>query len=331
MSQAIAPLEHKFIKDVESIIFPDYNWRYLFERSDISSSCLMEEFENLGYPVEFMQKQITAITSMSSESLINIALSDAIAKEAATSALQVRNSRSLYKKALELLHSKSASERELGVCILTYQMGDAFRSEVEPVFYEICQTEDDDAVLEALCYAMRGLGEERIVYLKRLVGSRNADVRFALAVNFFGVTAPEGIKVLIELSDDCDAEVREWALTALKLTLLDADDLSELAYLKAVFRRRLTDCCQMVRLEAIACLAKFKDKDGLNALISELSSGDVVYLTIESATVYADPVLIPYLRKLRELLISNQELSLVEDIDIAIESCSHHCASNAEL
>jgi HEAT repeat protein len=294
------PFEAKFVKAVEKAEFPTSLWRYLLERTDIDNEGLVREFANAGYTLSSLSEHIKAINEMDAGQLLEHALHIPSVREAACCALQIRTTRDVVDLAIPLLRSVSSLERELGVRMLTYNLGQTFLSESSNALRAMLPHENDDRVLEALCYAMYHLDiEQRVSLLHHLVDNKDAQVRTALAFSFFGMEDPIAVKVAITLSNDQVAEVRHWATAGLRwIAHVNRDNLQTVSYLTEVFWGRLTDSDKRTSLEALVALSTFKDNTVLDRLIMELSSDEVWNLTLEAAVAMENPALYPYLLEL---------------------------------
>jgi len=102
-----------------------------------------------------------------------------------------------------------------------------------------------------------------------LIGIRNnADpcVRHAVANGLGRTSRPEAIQTLIELMEDTDDDVRDWATFGLGVSTGDSPQIRE------AFRRSLNDTFLDVRQEAIWGLARRKDPEGLLLLLEQLEA-----------------------------------------------------------
>lgn len=302
MEKNTYPFESRFIKAVENVEFPTSLWRYLLERPGISYEASLEALVNSGYSLLSLHRRINAINKIEAEQLLDCALHDPIAREAASCALQIRTSRDAFDLSIPLVRSIIPEERELGVRLLTYNLGQAFLPEASNSMSRMLPQENDDCVLEALCYAMYHLGiEKRVGLLHHLVDNKNASVRTALAFSFFGLEDPVAVKTAITLSDDQVAKVRHWAIAGLRwIVHVNKGNLQAFSYLKKVFSSHLSDSDKRTSLEALVGLAIFKDPIALERLIKELSSDDVWNLTLEAAVAMENSALYPYLLKLEQ-------------------------------
>ena len=155
-----------------------------------------------------------------------------------------------------------------------------------------------DNAPEVVAAALLALGEfdvdDDLSRLAPFAKDQRAAIRRALAKALAGSEDDLGIDLLIGLSEDTDAEVRDWATFGLG-SLCERDD----AALRAALRARLDDAEPSVRGEALLGLARRGD-DVSEALELELRGDEVGALAVEAAEVLADPGLLPALRELEE-------------------------------
>jgi HEAT repeat protein len=102
-----------------------------------------------------------------------------------------------------------------------------------------------------------------------LRGNSDPDVRWAVANGMHGSERKDSIAALIQLMDDPDDNVRDWATFGLG-TQCDVDS----AEIRDALRKRLDDGYKEARDEAVWGLAQRKDPRGLKMLIDRLSADE---------------------------------------------------------
>jgi HEAT repeat protein len=141
----------------------------------------------------------------------------------------------------------------------------------ESVAIAIERLRDNDAmVVSSAAWALAHLGGNLAVW--ELILMRNnpdPNVRWAVTHVLHGTESADEIAVLIELMDDPNDNVRDWATFALG-TQCSVDS----AEIRDALRRRLTDRYQEARDEAVWGLAQRKDAQGLRMLIDRLSADE---------------------------------------------------------
>jgi HEAT repeat protein len=320
MTEALRVFSPKFIEAVEKVDCPPSVWLCFFKRAKNPEGTICTELASHGFPDHLVRDHLGAISQLPTETLIQVFLTDEIAAGAACGALQVRSSKQDTDRAIELIHSPVARERLLGVSMLMYRYQTDSESEAITALHELCASETDEEVLEALCFSLYQLMDaDKVHYTNHLFNHPSAKVRFAVAACCFGSDEPDGLWALSALARDPDTKVRNWAVTGLGSSL--SNILETLDDLKLVFVERLSDEDRFTRLEAVDALAQFEDKDltALDVLIAELQAEDVPLLAINAAIRFADPVLFPFLEKLYQSL--GQESTIREEIEEAIEIC----------
>jgi HEAT repeat protein len=134
----------------------------------------------------------------------------------------------------------------------------------------------DPLVVRSAAWALAHLnGEQAISALVAVKTHADPCVRLAVASGLAPSGQPDAIGALIELMEDSDDEVRNWATFGLGLAFggeteqlgsLDSDEIRQ------ALQRRLSDPFADVRDEAIWGLARRKDAVGLRLLLGRLDS-----------------------------------------------------------
>ncbi len=225
--------------------------------------------------------------------------------------LQDRGTAEIFSAACALTLSETASERVLGVRILSQGQSftKTFRDEVE-LLLQLLESESDADVLAALGSALGHWQEPRAIHrLSELRAHPSANVRFGVVMGMVGHDDPVAIRTLIGLSEDVDTDVRDWATFGLGSQIdRDTDEI------RSMLERRLDDSDADTRLEALVGLARRKDERALAPLLEELSQEKVASGALEAAEAFADPRLCDALVRLRG--------AGVDAVSAAIRSCS---------
>lgn len=299
MEKSLNSFDLDFIEAVESI--EDYfGWSYVLS-TDLGNNSISQELNKKGFNNDDIKTFVSKITGLSTDTLIDICLSDDVAYDAACGALRLRTAAYDKDRALALIQSQVAKERQVGVQMLFYWLGKPHEDEVIPALYDLADREKNEEVQIALCFTLHQLmADQKESHLKHLANSTNERVRWAAASTFNGLE-PAGVEALKLLSRDPDVQVREAAVTSLGISLYTRlDEIEELSSWKQVFVDRLSDENRNTRLEAISALGRFKEKDalGLKALVRELNDTYVSFLVVSAAQDFADPILCPLLENL---------------------------------
>lgn len=238
--------------------------------------------------------------------LINSALTEPDEDKAweAVSTLHFRATREVFEEARKLCYSECPQERGLGADILG-QLGVPDRlcpGECVAVLSEISRTETDEEVIGSICTALGHLGHAGAVEpLLRWKEHPNAKIRWHVAVSLGGHEEPEAVEALIELSNDLDADARDWATFGLgSQTDLDTPRIRE------ALCARLNDPDLVTRAEAFVGLARRKDERVIPHLIEALDSTQLDRyeprqdLVLEAVEESADPRLLAPLLAMRD-------------------------------
>ncbi len=193
----------------------------------------------------------------------------------AITTLHHRGTREVFEAARDLTQSKSLKERIVGVDILA-QIGipeRAFPAETFDILAGMLEAERNAELLGAIGTAFGHLGDPRATpLLARLAGHASDLVRFGAVMGLLGLRAhdDQALATLIALSEDEDAEVRNWATFGLG-TQIEADTPA----IRAALLARLEDEDEETRIEALAGLAARRDVRALDALVETLA-GSVI-------------------------------------------------------
>ena len=130
--------------------------------------------------------------------------------------------------------------------------------------------DDHPLVADSAAWALAHLGGDAAVSALITVRKNpDPDVRWAVANGLFGSERADAIATIIELMDDADDNVRDWATFALG-TQCKADS----AEICNALRKRLNDSYEMARDEAVWGLAQHKDPQGIRLLVERLSADE---------------------------------------------------------
>jgi HEAT repeat protein len=265
--------------------------------------------------------------SRSVAELIAVALSDPHTYEHggwdAVVAVRRQGTEEVLERATALCQSFCAVERRIGADILG-QLGSPeqrFPRQRLNVLLKMLRRERESQVLYSVLIALGHLAEtDAIGPAARLRTHPDSSVRYAVAHALTGYDDPLALNSLIDLTDDEDAEVRDWATFGLG-TQVDCD----FPALRDALVARLSDPDEVVRSEALIGLARRKDDRVLAALLQELAGESIDVGVIEAAELLADPQLHPALLAVWNRCNTNEEILESRDrllLDRAILSCS---------
>jgi HEAT repeat protein len=256
------------------------------------------------------------------EELIRIALTDPKELRAwdAVTFLHRRGSREVLANAEQLCASSNAKERELGANILG-QLGmpqRTFPSECLTILDRMLATENDSDVLQAIAFAFGYLQEPDDSEMQISPISCHDDRHCEIVQGSGSFDQTEAIRLLIELSRDADAEVRDWATFGLgSLTDLDTDEIREALW------ARISDTNSDTRAEALIGLALRKDSRVIEALLNELRQGQENDYLLEAARQIGNPKLMEALEGLK-LQPQDSKADLQALPGIALQVCEEN-------
>ncbi len=268
------------------------DWWYLINGNEPGD---LEEF---GYSKEQISVYIKALTGMTLDELIYLALQDDSDDSPALYVLQQCTSRDVFDRAIQLSASDNPKERVLGIEILMRTPGLQFKAEAVSVVCKRVEVETSCDVMEVLAYALCHLDvERRSDLLKRIADAPSAATRKAVAYSLYGLDDDVAVELLIGLSADEDGEVRNWATFGLQpenKALADKQEIRD-----ALFARVHDEHIE-ARHEALVGLAQYKDARVVAPLIEALNAESVWQLAVEAAEKCGAPELEPHLIKLRD-------------------------------
>jgi HEAT repeats len=251
------------------------------------------------------------------EELISTALSEPDEEQIywnAVVALQWRGTLEVLDRASRLCQSRCPVECRLGAHILG-QLGcpdRSFPKQCPQILLRMLEREEDNRVLCAILVALsHHRASEAIGPASRFRHHADHEVRYGVVLALTGYEDQEAHVVLIELTSDADAEVRDWATFA-----LGTQSETDTPAIRDALAARLADIDIDTRCEALVGLARRRDQRALPSLHRELSGESVSPLAIEAATLIAIPQLIKELIALRARWDGDPSL-----LEQAIQAC----------
>lgn len=216
----------------------------------------------------------------------------------AITALHWKGSREVLERAAELCRSECTLERCAGADILG-QLGipdRTFPEESAAVVLEMLAVEQQPEVLQSIFIGLGHLRHcEAVPAAARYAGHPDADVRHAVVLALADHSEPSAIEMLIGLSRDSDACVRDWATFALG-TQIDLDTPA----IRQALVDRLNDSDDETRGEAIRGLAHRQDPRVLTALAKELTADSTNWLASQAEEMLVGTELHAQLRALMQ-------------------------------
>lgn len=242
--------------------------------------------------------------------LISAALSDPHTYEDggwdAVVALHWRGTEEVLVRAGKLCQSDCAVERRLGADIVG-QLGFSdgrFKKQRLNILLKMLRQERDSEVLYSVFIALFHLGEaDAVGPAARFRTHPDPSVRYAVVHALCGHEEPLALNSLIELTQDEDSDVRDWATWGLG-TQIELDTPA----LRSALAGRLDDPDEVVRSEALIGLARRQDYRVCAALLKALAADSVDFGVVEAAELLADPRLKAPLVALRGQLEGHEEL-----------------------
>lgn len=217
--------------------------------------------------------------------------------------LRKRPNQYVFDRAVGLIKTNNDKEIIIGIDILA-QLGFNPRfkqNEIIEICFSILDKEQTPKVLESILFAISHnneiLSKDHVLTLTKLKTHSFCIVRYGLVQALSGLEQKDAIETLIELSGDKDPDIRDWATFSLGTQIETNNDS-----ITKVLWERMKDSSEMVRSEAIAGLAKRKDKRIKDTLIQELKNiDDNGSIILESIEEFEDFDFIELLEKQIEL------------------------------
>lgn len=229
--------------------------------------------------------------------------------------LQRRGDVGVFRAACALCESANSEERETGIRLLSQNIvaEKTLRRQSIPVLLELIKKETQPEVLAGLGFAFSHLRAAAAVRpLRRLRNHPDVEVRWGVVWGLSTQTNALAIKTLIELTEDKETKVRDWATFELGQQI-DTDTPE----IRDALAKRLNDRHYDTRCEALLGLARRKDERVIKPLIKALLAKRVGRLAIEAAQEMGDPRLLPALIALQARWGADDR-----QLQEAIKSCS---------
>lgn len=214
--------------------------------------------------------------------------------------LQSRGSKEVFEVARKLCNSEDPKERSLGATLLGQNcvFGKNFPDEKFEILFELLENETDTKVLSSACFALGHINDPRAIpRLVKLKNHPSVDVRYSVVHGLLTHDEESAIAALIELSEDEDEDVRDWATFGLGRQISTNPDTY--AIREALFKR-ISDEHDDTRFEGLVGLVRRNDERVLDLLLEELYSDDVGLEALDIAADSENPVLCQPLLALKE-------------------------------
>ncbi len=211
--------------------------------------------------------------------------------------LRKRPSKELFGKCLEFTKSNDPKIRSIGIDILA-QLGLSprpFLKETLQLYFDLLTTEKDPEVLLSLLYAIGhnndNLNKEQIEKICSFSNSDNKFIKEGLVSALGFIDDSRAIHVLIKLSGDKSARIRNWATFYIGQGERNTEEIRDALW------KRTNDKHQETKLEAIAGLAKRKDKRVNERINHELAKGEFGTLLFEAIITSKNQEFLPLLQQ----------------------------------
>lgn len=213
--------------------------------------------------------------------------------------LRKRPNKEVYNRAYKLAKSEIEKEQLIGIYVLA-QLGFNPRFQQDKtveLYFKLLEHENRPKVISAILSSISHNNENlNAAQISKLIAYKNhrfVDVRFQLTLAISCLENNSAIQTLIELSNDKDADTRNWATFGLG-TQLEKDTKE----IRTALWKRVLDKDESTRFEAILGLAKRKDaniKDNLKIELENINDNGSPIL--EAIELFNDKDFIPLLEQ----------------------------------
>lgn len=237
--------------------------------------------------------------------------------------LRKRPNNEVYNKAYKLAESEIEKEKIIGIYVLA-QLGFDPRFQQDKtvdLYFKLLENEKSpkviSAILSSISHNNENINENQISKLIEYKNHSYSEVRFELTLALSCLEYNNAINTLIELSNDKDSDIRNWATFGLGRQL-ETDSES----IRKALWNRINDIHFETKSEAIVGLASRKDEKVKDVIIQELENGDYGSLLFEAILTLNDQDFLPLLDKNLKIAKKDKEdiangwvLALEETID----------------
>ena len=212
--------------------------------------------------------------------------------------LRKRPNKEVYNKAFRLTKSESEKRKIIGIYVLA-QLGFNPRFQQDKtveLYFNLLENEKSpkviSAILSSISHNNENIKENQISKLIEYKNHSYSNVRFELTLAISCLENESAIKTLIELSNDKDSDIRNWAIFGLGTQI--ENDTEEI---RTALWNRINDSNFETKSEAIVGLANRNDNRIKEVIISELKNGDYGSLLFEAILKLNDKAFLPLLNE----------------------------------
>ncbi len=130
--------------------------------------------------------------------------------------LRKRKTDEIFTKSVLLTKSKSAKERMIGTDVLAqFGFPRRHKKEIINLFFELLKSESDKKVISSILYGIghnnEKLTNRQVEFLCSFRNHKSIYVKYSLVSALCTIEKDKAIDTLIELSNDKDSDIRNWA------------------------------------------------------------------------------------------------------------------------
>jgi hypothetical protein len=210
-----------------------------------------------------------------------------------------RPTEDVFQKCVQLTQSDDTNKRTIGVNVLSQLGSDKrpFQKETVKLLFEMLKKEENPKIIYAILVAIghnnERLTKSHITQIEKFKYSRSSDVRFGLVRALSSCKHKYADDILIFLTHDKHADVRDWATFSIG-SLSESNDPK----LIAALWERVNDRDEDTRYEAFTGLAMRKQVEIKKNIMKELETGQYGSQLFEAIAELGDTNFLPQLQTL---------------------------------
>ncbi|WP_445720816.1 hypothetical protein [Flavobacterium sp.] len=225
------------------------------------------------------------------------------------SELRKRKTEDIFEKSISLTNTENQKEKIIGINILAqFGFPRKHKNQILKTFFDLLKTEKDKNVISSIFYGIghnnEKLTEKQIEQICAFKNHKSINVKFSLVSALLSIEQTKAIETLIELSNDKNSDVRDWATFGIGTQIEENNENIQNALWK-----RINDKDIDTKNEAIVGLAK-RNVIGINEIIkTEIIGNEFNTLIFEAIEYTKDKELLNLLKENFELNKNNIEIN----------------------
>lgn len=225
------------------------------------------------------------------------------------SELRKRKTEDIFEKSISLTKSENINEKKIGINVLAqFGFPRKHKSRILKTFFNLLKTEKDKNVISLIFYGIghnnEKLTEKQIEQICAFKNHKSINVKFSLISAILSIEQNLAVETLIELSNDKNSEIRDWATFGIG-TQIDVNNEN----IEKALWNRINDKDIDTKNEAIVGLAK-RNVIGINKIIkTEIIGNEFNTLIFEAIEYTKDKELLNLVKKNFEINKNDNEIN----------------------